>query len=135
MSIFDREPPTRQGPLVTLFDGKTCKLCVLVHQGIKGTFAIMDASSLACEELDNIGAHNMLPDGGHDGETEHKWCIVTFKYIGNEDPDLAIVDYIAVDQDSAFMHLNPITTFKLWVETNPCDVGDLSPDPLDGSVY
>ena len=102
-SLFgDTKDTTR--PSVKLFDGTECQMCVLAVGGEYGTYAIWDASDWAQEEINNVGATDLLPDGPHDGRTNHLFAVVTLKWDDGEEPDVLVDRFIPVTAKGAMGH-------------------------------
>lgn len=67
------------------YAGETFTHALLVLSGLYNTYAILD--ELACHEEINsyTQAEEFLPDGAHDGTSNHLAAVVTFKFV----PELA----------------------------------------------
>ena len=107
---------------VSLFDGTKCRFCILICQGVKGTFAVLDYSYHAGEEIDAAGVDELLPDGAYESEEkDHQFAIVTFRYDchrdfdGYDECDVIVERYIPVTVSEAFAHVDG--NIKLWSET------------------
>lgn len=130
-------PKNTSGPHLTLFNGKTPDAAILIFSGLHNTYAIMDTTMWADEEISNMGVETFLPDAG---DLTHTYYVVSFKSVisGVSDWDnctpeyeLEPDEYIEINPKQVNGHFSEDPTSSLWLEVaekediNPIDIRDV----------